>query len=615
MTPILVFDIETIPDCDGHPQDARACRRSCPTATWPRSRSRSGACRARRERLPAAAPAARGGDLVRAEERRRPAHLLARRARGRRGAPRSSASSTASRSTCRSSCPGTAAASTCRCCVNRGLIHGVRRGVLLGHRRRRREFATTTTSAASTTATATSWMCCRSTAGAARRSTSSRASRASRASSAWAAARCGRATCGGGIEAIRNYCEADIVNTYLLFLRFQLMRCAYTPERYAIGARAPARHARQAHRAPLAGVPVALEGVTLRIESLDAEGRGVARNPEGKVIFVEGALPGEEIDFQVLRKKTSFEIGRLTKVLGGSSSRQTPRCPHFGVCGGCACSTSMRARRWPRSSACSRRTWRASARCSPRSCCRSSTARTGTTGAGRAWACATCPRKAARWSGFREKRSSYVADMRECDVLPRRISDLIPPLRALVEALSIRARLPQIEVAVGDDDDVLVLRHLDPLTAADEGALRAVRRAARHRALAAARRAGQRASVPSGAERALLRAARVRRAPLLPADRFHPGEPRREPRAGVARGAPARPAAGRARRGPLLRPRQLLAAARRARRAGDRHRRQRRARRARARRTPRATASRRSSRSMDLFKPDLSAVRGPSTSC
>ena len=76
--------------------------------------------------------------------------------------------------------------------------------------------------------------------------------------------------------------------------------------------------------------------MNLRIDSLDAEGRGVARNAEGKVVFVEGALPGEEVDFQVLRKKSSFEIGRLTRVLGGSSSRQTPRCPHFGVCGGCS---------------------------------------------------------------------------------------------------------------------------------------------------------------------------------------------------------------------------------------------------------------------------------------
>ena len=63
--------------------------------------------------------------------------------------------------------------------------------------------------------------------------------------------------------------------------------------------------------------------------------------------------------------------------------------------------------------------------------------------------------------GFREKRSSYITDMRECHVLPAQISDLILPLRSLVETLSIRARLPQIEVAVGDNAAVLVIRHLD----------------------------------------------------------------------------------------------------------------------------------------------------------
>src|SRR5918999_2648692 len=97
--------------------------------------------------------------------------------------------------------------------------------------------------------------------------------------------------------------------------------------------RPPARDARTAPRAALARVPFALEDLILSIDSLDAEGRGVARNAEGKVVFVEGALPGEEIDFEVLRKKSSFEIGRLTRILGGSSSRQAPRCPHFGVCG------------------------------------------------------------------------------------------------------------------------------------------------------------------------------------------------------------------------------------------------------------------------------------------
>ena len=208
--------------------------------------------------------------------------------------------------------------------------------------------------------------------------------------------------------------------------------------------------------------------MSLRIDSLDAEGRGVARTAEGKVVFVEGALPGEEVDFQVLRRKSSFEIGRLTRVVGGASSRQTPRCPHFGVCGGCSLQhtdarTQMAAKqRWLEESLARigkvvpeillpivygedwhyRRRARLGAR--------------------------HVPKKGGAMVGFREKRSSYITDMRECHVLPRQISELITPLRALVEALSIRARLPQIEVAVGDNGAVLVIRHLDPLTSQDQ---------------------------------------------------------------------------------------------------------------------------------------------------
>jgi 23S rRNA (uracil1939-C5)-methyltransferase len=206
----------------------------------------------------------------------------------------------------------------------------------------------------------------------------------------------------------------------------------------------------------------------LRIESLDAEGRGVARNAEGKVTFVEGALPGEEVDFQVLKKKSSFEIGRLTKVIGGSSSRQAPRCPHFGVCGGCSLQhtdarTQMAAKqRW----------------------LEENLARIGKVEPetllpivyGEEWGYRRRARLGARYVdkkggalvGFRERRSSYITEMAECHVLPPRISALILPLRALVQGLGARARVPQIEVAVGDNEAILVIRHLDPLSDADQ---------------------------------------------------------------------------------------------------------------------------------------------------
>src|SRR5437868_5742686 len=75
--------------------------------------------------------------------------------------------------------------------------------------------------------------------------------------------------------------------------------------------------------------------------------------------------------------------------------------------------------------------------------------------------------------GFHERKSSYVADMLRCDNLPPRISRLIAPLRELVTRLDMRERLPQVEIAVGDKVDVLVVRNLDPVSEADGTKLRA----------------------------------------------------------------------------------------------------------------------------------------------
>lgn len=74
--------------------------------------------------------------------------------------------------------------------------------------------------------------------------------------------------------------------------------------------------------------------------------------------------------------------------------------------------------------------------------------------------------------GFHERKSSYVADMDSCEVLPQHLSDLLVPLAKLIEGMDQRDRLPQIEVAVGDDATALVLRHLQPLTDADLQRLR-----------------------------------------------------------------------------------------------------------------------------------------------
>ena len=73
----------------------------------------------------------------------------------------------------------------------------------------------------------------------------------------------------------------------------------------------------------------------LRIESLDLEAQGVAHNGEGKVVFVEDALPGEEVRVAVRRRKNNWEQASLVELRRESAQRVVPRCPHFGVCGGC----------------------------------------------------------------------------------------------------------------------------------------------------------------------------------------------------------------------------------------------------------------------------------------
>ncbi len=208
------------------------------------------------------------------------------------------------------------------------------------------------------------------------------------------------------------------------------------------------------------------------IESLDHEGRGVA-HVEGKAIFIEGALPGERVSYTSFRRKPNFENARADAILAASSQRVTPGCPHFGVCGGC----SMQHLDAGAQAAAKQRVledafWHI-ARLRPESVLPPII--------GPSWGYRRRARLTVRkvvkkggvLVGFHEKRSSYVADMTSCAVLPAHVSALLPKLRELVGALSIAERLPQIEVAAGDMPTVLVLRILAPLTDSDETKLRA----------------------------------------------------------------------------------------------------------------------------------------------
>ena len=210
---------------------------------------------------------------------------------------------------------------------------------------------------------------------------------------------------------------------------------------------------------------------TLFIESLDQEGRGVARR-DGKAIFVEGALPGETVTASVYRKKPSYEVATLGEVLRPSAMRVEPQCPHFGSCGGCSLQhLDARAQVAVKQRVLEDSLWHIG-RVRPEQMLPAIH--------GPAWGyrhrarftVRHVPKKGGALVGFHEKKSSYIADMDSCEVMPQRMSALIRPLRDLVSKLSIRSRLPQIEVALGAEADVLVLRVLEPLLPPDVQALR-----------------------------------------------------------------------------------------------------------------------------------------------
>ncbi|MFN7088156.1 MAG: 23S rRNA (uracil(1939)-C(5))-methyltransferase RlmD [Burkholderiales bacterium] len=211
--------------------------------------------------------------------------------------------------------------------------------------------------------------------------------------------------------------------------------------------------------------------MTLRIESLDQEGRGVARN-DGKTVFVDGALPGEVVEATPYRRKPSFELATVDRVLKPSAQRVAPRCAYFGICGGCSLQHfDARAQVAAKQRVLEDDLWHIG-RVEPEEILPAIH--------GLPWGYRRRARLTARHVvkkggvlvGFHEKRSSYVADMLGCEILPPRISALLGPLREMLGRLSIHSRVPQVEVALGDAADVLVLRVLEAPNAGDAALLR-----------------------------------------------------------------------------------------------------------------------------------------------
>ena len=214
----------------------------------------------------------------------------------------------------------------------------------------------------------------------------------------------------------------------------------------------------------------------LTIESMDMEAQGVGHRADGKVVFVDGALPFEVVRANVHRKKDNWEKASLLEVLHESSQRVTPGCPHFGLhagaCGGCKMQhLDAAAQIAVKQRALEDNLWhlgkvKAETILRPIQ--------------GPAWGYRYRARLSVRYVvkkgevlvGFHERKSRYVADMRQCPILPPHVDAMLLPLRKLIAGMEARETLPQIELACGDDVTALVLRHMEPLSAHDLQALR-----------------------------------------------------------------------------------------------------------------------------------------------
>lgn len=208
------------------------------------------------------------------------------------------------------------------------------------------------------------------------------------------------------------------------------------------------------------------------IDSLSHDGRGVSRI-DGKVYFIDLALPGELVHFQRGRKRRSYETGKVVEVLRKSPHRVEPPCEYFGTCGGCAMQhlaapIQILAKQDQLKDNLDR-----IAKAQPEIYAEPIT--------GPGWGYRRkarlgirfVPKKGGVLVGFRERNKSYITPLQKCMVLDAKISKLLPAMKTLLEGMSCYDRIPQIEVAVGDNETSLVFRHLVDLTESDLDRLRA----------------------------------------------------------------------------------------------------------------------------------------------
>jgi 23S rRNA (uracil1939-C5)-methyltransferase len=188
---------------------------------------------------------------------------------------------------------------------------------------------------------------------------------------------------------------------------------------------------------------------------------------DGKAVFVDGALPGEEVMIQLYNRKRQYDQASTVEVLKASPDRVEPRCPHYAICGGCSLMHMEPQAQVRAKQAVLVEQFRHLAKLEIPELLPPLQAEV--------WGYRRKARLGVRYVakkgkvlvGFRERRSGWLAELERCEVLHPSVGLLLPQLSELIFGLAARERIPQIEVAVSDDITALVFRHLDDLSSAD----------------------------------------------------------------------------------------------------------------------------------------------------
>ena len=208
----------------------------------------------------------------------------------------------------------------------------------------------------------------------------------------------------------------------------------------------------------------------IEIESLSHEGRGIS-HIDNKVIFTRGALPGEKVVASRTLSRAKYEEADVVEVIDSSSDRIEPKCSVYGICGGCSFQhlsshNQINAKNdWLQSA------FLGQAKVQPKEWLEPIQVES--------WGYRRKARLGVRYVakkekvlvGFRERKSSFVTVMSRCEVLHPSLGDHLEALSECVQSLSIKEHVPQIEVAIAEQDTILILRHLQPLNDNDEKVL------------------------------------------------------------------------------------------------------------------------------------------------